>query len=102
MSLFKKPPELISMGFAAYILFMRPVKKESGKYFGMLESQFYIINDDRAPEFFGLWDEGLADVIVSRVPFKFQFMGDRPDFARRIYKFSFQKIKRFYPVRNDV
>ncbi len=65
--LFNKPPELISMGFAAYILFMRPVKKESEKYYGILDSQFYLINDDRAPEFFGLWDEGLADVIVSRV-----------------------------------
>ena len=65
--LFKKPPELISMGFAAYILFMRPVKKLSDKYYGMLDNQFYLINDDRVSEFFGLWDEGLADVIVHRV-----------------------------------
>ena len=65
--LFKKPPELISMGFAAYILFMRPVKKESEKYYGMLDNQFYLINDDRVSEFFGLWDEGLADAIVNRV-----------------------------------
>lgn len=64
---FKKPPELISLGFAAYILFMRPVKKESGKYYGILENQYYLINDDRASEFFGLWDESLADVIVNRV-----------------------------------
>ena len=65
--LFKKPPELISMGFAAYILFMRPVKKESEKYYGLLDNQFYLINDDRVSEFFGLWDEGLADAIVNRV-----------------------------------
>ena len=65
--LFKKPPELISMGFAAYILFMRPVKKETEKYYGILNNQFYLINDDRVPEFFGLWDEGSADVIVNRV-----------------------------------
>jgi tagaturonate reductase len=65
--LFKKPPELISMGFAAYILFMRPVKKESERYYGMLNNQFYHINDDRVSEFFGLWDESLADVIVNRV-----------------------------------
>ena len=31
--LFQKPPELISMGFAAYLLFMRPVKKEEDKYY---------------------------------------------------------------------
>jgi tagaturonate reductase len=65
--LFKKPPELISMGFAAYILFTRPVKKESDKYYGMLDNQFYLINDDRVSEFFGLWEEGLADVVVYRV-----------------------------------
>jgi tagaturonate reductase len=65
--LFKKPPELISMGFAAYILFMRPVKKESEKYYGILDNQFYLINDDRVPEFFGLWDEGLADLVVNRI-----------------------------------
>ena len=65
--LFKKPPELITMGFAAYILFMRPVKKETEKYYGMLNNQFYLINDDRASEFFGLWDEGLTDLVVNRV-----------------------------------
>jgi tagaturonate reductase len=65
--LFKKPPELISMGFAAYILFMRPVKKDSDKYFGILDNQFYHINDDKASEFFGLWDEGSVELIVNRI-----------------------------------
>jgi tagaturonate reductase len=65
--LFKKPPELISMGFAAYILFMRPVKKESGKYFGVLDNQYYLINDDRAEHFHGLWDESSVDIIVNKV-----------------------------------
>src|SRR5664279_771414 len=65
--LYKKPPELISMGFAAYILFMRPVKKDSDKYFGILDNQFYLINDDRASEFFGLWDEGSVELIVNRI-----------------------------------
>jgi tagaturonate reductase len=73
--LFKRPPELISMGFAAYILFMRPVKKESEKYYGILDNQFYLINDDRVSEFFGLWDEGLADVIVNRVLSNASFWG---------------------------
>jgi tagaturonate reductase len=65
--IFKKPPELISMGFAAYILFMRPVKKDSDKYFGILDNQFYLINDDRANEFFGLWDEGSVEMVVNKV-----------------------------------
>jgi tagaturonate reductase len=65
--LFKKPPELISMGFAAYILFMRPVKKESDKFFGILDNQYYPIHDDRVSEYFGLWDEGSVDIIVQKV-----------------------------------
>jgi tagaturonate reductase len=65
--LYHKPPELISMGFAAYILFMRPVKKEMDKYYGLLDNEFYLINDDRVSEFFGLWDERSADAIVERV-----------------------------------
>ena len=65
--LFKKPPELISMGFAAYLLFMRPVKKESDKYFGTLNNQYYLINDDRVSLFFGIWDEGSVDYIVTSI-----------------------------------
>lgn len=65
--LYQKPPELISMGFAAYILFMRPVKKESDQYFGILNNQYYLINDDRAHHFYGLWDEGTVDQIVISV-----------------------------------
>src|ERR1700680_4802394 len=65
--LFRKPPELISMGFAAYILFMRPVKKEMEKYYGILDNQYYLINDERAADFYGLWDEVSIDHIVNRI-----------------------------------
>jgi tagaturonate reductase len=63
----QKPPELISMGFAAYILFMRPVKKESNQYFGILNNQYYLINDDCAFHFYGLWDEGTVDQVVINI-----------------------------------
>ena len=65
--LFNKPPELISMGFAAYLLFMRPVKKESDKYYGTLNNQYYLINDDRAVHFYGIWEEGQVDQIVNSI-----------------------------------
>ncbi len=65
--LFNKPPELISIGFAAYILFMRPVKRESGKYYGILNNQYYLINDDRAGHFYGLWEERSVDTIVAKI-----------------------------------
>ncbi len=65
--LFNKPPELISIGFAAYILFMRPVKKESDKYYGTLNNQYYLINDDLAVNFYGIWEEGRIEHIVSSI-----------------------------------
>ncbi|HEY4935406.1 MAG TPA: tagaturonate reductase, partial [Puia sp.] len=65
--LVKEPPELISIGFAAYLLFMRPVKKESDKYYGTLNNQYYLINDDRAVHFYGIWDEGSVDHIVTSI-----------------------------------
>ncbi len=65
--LFHKPPELISMGFAAYLLFMRPVKKEEDKYFGILDNQYYLIHDDRADYFYGLWEERSVDSIVKKI-----------------------------------
>lgn len=66
-TLFNKPPELIAMGFAAYLLFMRPVKRDEDKYFGILDNQYYLIHDDRAAYFYGLWDEMSVDTIVSKV-----------------------------------
>jgi tagaturonate reductase len=65
--LFKKPPELISMGFAAYLLFMRPVKKESDKYYGTLNNKYYLINDDHAVHFYGIWEEGQIEHIVNTI-----------------------------------
>ena len=66
-ALYDKPPELIAMGFAAYLLFMRPVKRENDKYFGILDNQYYLIHDDRAHYFYGLWDERSVDTIVTKV-----------------------------------
>ena len=66
-ALYNKPPELMAMGFAAYLLFMRPVKRDEDKYYGILDNQFYLIHDDRAPYFYGLWDERSVDTIVTKV-----------------------------------
>jgi tagaturonate reductase len=62
--LYGKPPELIATGFAAFILFMRPVKKELNKYFGILDNEHYWINDERAAYFFSLWQKVSVDELV--------------------------------------
>jgi tagaturonate reductase len=54
---FGKLPELMCKGFAAYLLFMRPVKEENGQYFGQLTEggDFYPIQDDHAAFFNKVW-----------------------------------------------
>jgi tagaturonate reductase len=74
--LYKKPPELISMGFAAYLLFMRPVKRDGDKYYGILNNQYYLINDDRAGYFYGLWEERSVDTIVVKILSNRDFWSD--------------------------
>ena len=62
--IYKKPPELISIGFAAFLLFMRPVKKDLTKYYGIQNNEHYLINDERAPYFFSLWQKVSVDDLV--------------------------------------
>ncbi|HEX2684279.1 MAG TPA: tagaturonate reductase, partial [Ferruginibacter sp.] len=47
-ALYKKVPEYMAIGFAAYIYFMKPVKEEEGKYYGRVNGKFYHINDAKA------------------------------------------------------
>ena len=58
----------MSMGFAAYILFMRAVKKENGTFYGSLDGRQYAINDDHAEFFYELWQQESSPAqIVRRV-----------------------------------
>lgn len=60
-----KVPELMCAGFAAYLMFLRPVKKVDGKYFGEFRGQEYLINDDQADYFYQLWmDADLNDPVL--------------------------------------
>ena len=56
---FGKLPELMCKGFAAYLLFMRPVKEENGQYFGQITEggDFYPIQDDQAAFFYKVWSK---------------------------------------------
>jgi tagaturonate reductase len=48
-------PKNMAIGFAAYIYFMKPVKEENGKYYGMLNGAYYPINDAKAFYFYQKW-----------------------------------------------
>jgi len=58
------PPAHLSLGFAAYLLFMRAVKKEADGYKGHFNGKDYPINDDKAGVYFGLWKEGTPETVV--------------------------------------
>jgi tagaturonate reductase len=48
-------PRAMSLGFAAMLLFLRPVKEENGKYFGARGTEQYPITDDNAAVFAAYW-----------------------------------------------
>ncbi|HWK08063.1 MAG TPA: tagaturonate reductase [Puia sp.] len=60
------PPPHLSLGFAAYLLFMRAVKKEADGYKGEYRGKAYPINDDKAGIYFELWKDGTPETVVNR------------------------------------
>jgi tagaturonate reductase len=63
----KTVPENIALGFAAYLLFLRPVEKRADGYYGNWQNEAYRINDDQAPYFFEKWKKAGAAEIVDQV-----------------------------------
>ncbi|ADY53263.1 Mannitol dehydrogenase domain protein [Pseudopedobacter saltans DSM 12145] len=65
---FNSVPELMALGFAAYIAFMNGYEKD-GKYYGEVDGEEYPINDDKAAQVIALWDkngrEGVVKAILS-------------------------------------
>jgi tagaturonate reductase len=57
-------PERFALGFAAYLLFMKAVKKEQDGYKGESRGQFYPIQDDKAAHYYELWQQYPADKVV--------------------------------------
>ncbi len=67
VELYGNIPENMVIGFAAYLLFMKAVKKEGNVYFGELDGQQYPINDDKAGLFMEAWQDGEPKVLVKKV-----------------------------------
>jgi tagaturonate reductase len=63
-SRFKKVPQRMALGFAGYLLFMKAVHVLDNKYYGEMNGQKYLINDDRAPYFYELWKSGDVKNII--------------------------------------
>ncbi|HEU4471065.1 MAG TPA: tagaturonate reductase [Flavisolibacter sp.] len=48
-------PEAFALGFAGYIAFMRPVIKKADQFYGELNGQPYLIQDEQAAVFYRRW-----------------------------------------------
>ena len=69
-------PELMSLGFAAYIVFLKPVKQEGGKYYGEYNGNFYPIQDDLADIFYKRWAGLSIPTLVQEVLGDSAFWGE--------------------------
>lgn len=62
------PPVRMATGFAGFLLYMKVVKKENGKYYGDRNGQLYEIKDDSAEYFYDVWNNNnsnkVAEVIM--------------------------------------
>jgi tagaturonate reductase len=61
------PPAYMSLGFAAYILFMKSAKNAEGKYIGNLHGKDYTITDDYAAVLSSHWNGADAASVVNLV-----------------------------------
>jgi tagaturonate reductase len=64
---FDKNPSLMSLGFAAHILFMKPVEVNAGKCFGEMNGNKYFINDDNANLYADAWKENNTANVVKKI-----------------------------------
>jgi tagaturonate reductase len=55
------------LGFAAYILFMKVVKKEGDSYWGACNGSLYPVRDDQAAYFHQVWQEAKMEMVVDTV-----------------------------------
>jgi tagaturonate reductase len=68
-------PELFTLGFAAYIAFMKPVKQNGKEFFGEFKGQSYLIEDETAEIFYKLWQNSPVNKIVKEVLANVGFWG---------------------------
>jgi tagaturonate reductase len=63
----ENPPLHIATGFAGFLLFMKAIKKENGKYFGERNGAAYEIKDDSAEYFYNVWKDKPASEVAKEV-----------------------------------
>ncbi len=64
---FNTIPQYFARGFAAYMLFMKAVKEENGKYYGQKDGELYLIQCDSAAYFHKVWQKNTTEQVVNKV-----------------------------------
>lgn len=64
---FQLTPENFTTSFAAYLLFMKAVKQDGDKYYGIAAGNEYLINDEKAAYYFDLWKKYDVATLVNIV-----------------------------------
>lgn len=64
---YKTVPEHMALGFAAYIVFMHPVKKDGDAYYGSFNGKDYPIKDVKAGWFYEQWNNFAPQQLVQQV-----------------------------------
>jgi len=86
----KFAPELIALGFAGYLLFTRPIKKEGEKYWGVSDGQEYVIQDESAASFMKRWNNFAPPELVKEVLSDIELWGENlfvlPGFYESVLK----------------
>lgn len=62
-----KVPLCMTAGFAAYILFTKPIEEIDEVYYGEMHNRKYKINDSDAGLFYTCWKDAAPDVVVHKI-----------------------------------
>lgn len=81
-------PELFALGFAAYLYFMKAVTRKEDQYYGELNGESYLIQDDQAGVFYkrwaGLTTASLVDEVLGDTVFWGEDLQMLPGFAEAV------------------
>lgn len=84
----KQVPELMTLGFAGYLLFMKCHDNKKGGYSGMFNGKEYTVQDDHAAYFAEKWKLGnsndVVDAVVTDKVFWDADLGELNGFADRV------------------
>lgn len=98
---FQSVPNLMAIGFAAYIRFMKPISQDGDKFYGFANREKYLINDTKAEYVANLWNKhptNIAEIILSDTLLWGVELSALPGFSKAVSQYlevidNHQKIK---------